>query len=111
MPAGDGPIDARFAHLDAKALIELASSLADYGEAGGLSHDLMLQVGRYAEATYAEDVDVLLAIARMYLFGGEPRRARDVLFQTGGIGESEARVLSLLSDALALLDDPRGAEQ
>ena len=75
----DAPIDPRFANLDAGATVELCSSLADYGEAGGLSRDLMMQVGRYAEARYGEDHEVLLAAARMYLLGGEAIRARAVL--------------------------------
>jgi eukaryotic-like serine/threonine-protein kinase len=112
MPVGsDAQSDARFANLDANAIIELCSSLADYGEAGGLSAELMMQVGRYAEARYSADIDVLLAIARMYLLGGEAQRARDALLRAGKLGSGDGRVLPLLSQALKLLGDPRTAER
>ncbi len=97
MPAGsDAPIDPRFANLDANATIELCSSLADYGEAGGLSRDLMMQVGRFAEARYADDLEVLLAVARMYLLGGEAERARGALVRAGKLAPDDARVTPLL---------------
>jgi eukaryotic-like serine/threonine-protein kinase len=108
---GEHPIDPRFANLDANATIELCSSLADYGEAGGLSRDLMMQVGRYAEARYGDDLEVLVAAARMYLLGGEAVRARTVLVRAGRLGLDEERVLPLLANVLTLLGDPRSAEQ
>ncbi len=111
MSGGEAPIDPRFANLDANATIELCSSLADYGEAGGLSRDLMMQVGRYAEARYAGDLEVLLAVARMYLLGGEAPRAQAVLVRGGRLGVDEERVLPLLANVLALLGDGRTAEQ
>ena len=112
MSAGpEAPIDPRFANLDANATVELCSSLADYGEAGGLSRDLMMQVGRYAEARYAGDLEVLLAVARMYLLGSEAERSRTVLVRAGQLGQDEERVLSLLASVLTLLGDPRTPEQ
>src|SRR4051812_28598914 len=103
--------DARFANLDANALIELCGSLADYGEAGGLSRGLMLQVGRYAEGRYADDLEVLLAVSRMYLLGSEIARAKVALLGAGRLGHDEERVLPLLDHVLKLLGDPRSAEQ
>src|SRR5947209_11980333 len=91
----DAPVDPRFANLDASATIELCSSLADYGEAGGLSRDLMMQVGRYAEARYGDDIEVLPAVAKMYLLGGESERARSALVRAGRLVLDEARVVPL----------------
>jgi eukaryotic-like serine/threonine-protein kinase len=108
---GEAPIDPRFANLDANATIELCSSLADYGEAGGLSRDLMMQVGRYAESRYGDDLEVLLATARMYQLGGEVERARVVLVHAGRLGQDDERVLPLLSSVLTLLGEPGTAEQ
>src|ERR1700744_4586046 len=103
----DAPVDPRFANLDATATIELCSSLADYGEAGGLSRDLMMQVGRFAEARLAGDLEVLLAVARMYLLGGEAERARGSLVRAGKLAPDDARVQPLLDHVLDLLDVPR----
>src|SRR6185312_12577687 len=112
MSAGrDAPVDPRFATLDANGTIELCSSLADYGEAGGLSRDLMLKVGRYAESRYAREVEVLLAVGRMYLLGGEAGHARRVLVQAGHLGVEEGRIVPLLDQALERLGDMRTAEQ
>ncbi len=112
MPAGDdAPVDPRFANLDASATIELCSSLADYGEAGGLSRDLMMQVGRYAEGRYADNLEVLLAVGRMYLLGGEAARAREALVRAGLLGNDDARVLPLLDHVLDLLEDRRSAKE
>ncbi len=112
MPSGgDAPIDPRFANLDANATIELCGSLADYGEAGGLSRDLMMQVGGYAEARYGDDLEVLLATARMYQLGGEVERARAVLVRAGTLGQDDDRVLPVLSSVLASLGESRTAEQ
>src|SRR5689334_16202908 len=112
MSAGsDAPVDPRFANLDANATIELCTSLADYGEAGGLSRELMLQVGRFAEARFAGDIEVLLAVGRMYLLGGEAERARDALLRAGLLQVDDARVVPLLDHVLALLDDPRTAAE
>ncbi len=112
MSAGsDAPVDPRFANLDANATIELCSSLADYGEAGGLSRDLMLQVGRFAETRYGREIEVLLAVGRMYLLGGEAARARGALVRAGQLGLDEARIIPLLDQVLDQLDDPRTAEQ
>jgi serine/threonine-protein kinase len=107
----DDLTDPRFANLDAVGTVELCNSLADYGEAGGLSRDLMLQVGRFAEARFGDHVEVLLAAARMYLQGGEIARSRDVLLRAGKLGREEVRVGPLLEQVLRLLDDPRSAVQ
>jgi hypothetical protein len=109
--ANNAPIDPRFAHLDANGTIELCNSLADYGEAGGLSRDLMMQVGRYAEARYGDELEVLLALARMYLLGGEAARAQAALVRAGKLGLDEDRVTPLLAQVLEALDDPRTVEQ
>src|SRR5580698_5554084 len=103
--------DPRLAGLDATATIDLCLSLADYAEAGGLSRELMLQVGRYAELRYGDSADVLLATARMYLHGGEPARALETLFRANRLGPDEARVRPLLDAALKKLGDPRSPAQ
>ena len=111
MAAGPDPIDQRFANLDEAGIVELCVSLADYGEAGGLSRDLMLQVGRFAEARYGRNLEVLLAVSRMYLLGGETVRAKAALLRAGKLWPDEARVRPLLAHTLELLDDPRPVEQ
>ncbi|MFT3774388.1 MAG: protein kinase [Minicystis sp.] len=103
--------DPRFATLDAPGVVELCTSLADYGEAGGLSKELMLQVGSFAEARFGRDVEVMLAVARMYLLGGETVRARTTLVRAGQTWPDESRVRPLLAHALKLLDDPRSVEE
>src|ERR1700761_105913 len=92
--------DPRFANLDAGAIVDLCNSLADYGEAGGLSRDLMMQVGRYAEIRFAGDLEVLLAVARMYLLGGEAERARASLVRAGKLAPDDAREQPLLAHVL-----------
>ena len=69
--------------LDEAATIELCKSLAEYGEAGGLSVDLMLRVGSYATQSFPKNLEVLLAAARMYRMGGELSRARSTLLGAG----------------------------
>ena len=99
--------DPRFATLDAPGVVELCNSLADYGEAGGLSRELMLQVGSFAEARFTDDLEVLLAVARMYLLGDETVRARATLVRAGKRWPDESRVRPLLAHVLRLLDDHR----
>jgi serine/threonine-protein kinase len=112
MSFGRDPLgDPRFATLDAQGMVELCSSLAEYGEAGGLSRDLMLQVGGFAEARFAREVEVMLAVSRMYLLGGEADRARAALVRAGRDWPDESRVTPLLTHALQLLDDPRSVEE
>jgi eukaryotic-like serine/threonine-protein kinase len=103
--------DPRFATLDAPGVVELCNSLADYGEAGGLSRELMLQVGSFAEARFTDDLEVLLAVARMYLLGGETARARATLVRAGKRWPDESRVRPLLAHALRLLDDHRSVDE
>ena len=107
----DDQLDPRFASLGEAGIVELCSSLADYGEAGGLSRDLMLQVGRFAEARYGRNLEVLLAVSRMYLLGEETVRAKAALLRAGKLWPEEARVKPLLSHTLKLLDDTRSVEQ
>ena len=96
----------QFATLDAAGLVELCGSLADYGEAGGLSRELMLQVGVFGEARFGGEVEVQLAVARMYLLGGESTRARDVLTRAAQVWPDEPRVRPLLAEVRSLLDAP-----
>jgi serine/threonine-protein kinase len=100
-----------FASLDGPGLVELCTSLADYGEAGGLSRDLMLRVGSFAEANFAHDVEVMLAASRMYLLGGETERSLSALIGAGRRWPDEDRVRPLLAHALRLLEDPRTVEE
>jgi eukaryotic-like serine/threonine-protein kinase len=112
MPAlDDAALEARFANLDANAIIDLCTSLADYGEAGGLSPELMMQVGRYAEARYAGEPEVLFAVGRMFLAGGETLRARGALVSAARLGMDEGIVLPVLDEVLGQLRDPRSAEE
>src|SRR3954470_21508940 len=108
MSAGrEGPSDARFANLDANGTMDLCNSLADYGEAGGLSPELMLRVGRFAEGKFGDNQDVLVAAARMYFLGGEPSRARSALLRAACVGPDDARMRVLLGDVLEALADPQ----
>ena len=111
MAVGPDANDERFATLDRAGIVELCSSLADYGEAGGLSRDLMMQVGRFAEARFGRDLEVLLAVSRMYLLGGETIRAKAALLRAGKLWPDETRVRPLLAHTLELLDDPRPVDQ
>jgi serine/threonine-protein kinase len=107
----DDQIDPRFATLSEAGIVELCGSLSDYGEAGGLSRDLMLQVGRFSETRYGHDLEVLLAVSRMYVIGGETTRAKAALVRAGKLWPDEARVPPLLAHTLKLLDDPRSVDQ
>src|SRR4051812_48100374 len=102
-----GAIDPRFANLDADGTVDLCNSLADYAEAGGLSLELMLRVGRFAEIKYTGNADVLMAVARMYFHGGELTRARSTLLKAGRMGPEDARLRLLLGEVLMALADPR----
>ena len=111
MSAGrDASIDPQLASLDAAGTVELCNSLADYGEAGGLSPELMLRVGKYAESKYDGNVDVLVAVGRMYLMGGEPARAKATLLRAGRIGPREPRLRVLLGDVLRELGEGRSVD-
>jgi eukaryotic-like serine/threonine-protein kinase len=97
------PIDPQFADLNAAGMIYLCQSLSDYAEAGGLSRDLMLRVGHHASSRYADELDVLLAVARMYQVGGELQRARGALLRAGKLAPNDARLLPLLGEVLLAL--------
>src|SRR3954469_17639552 len=113
-------IDPQLANLDRDGMLELCQSLADYAEAGGLSRDLMLRAGRHATVQWPADIEVLLAVGRMYRLGGELSRARATLVQGGKIAARDARqfrprsalLLHLLRevlDALDVTDSPEDA--
>ena len=92
--------EAQLSTLDRAATLALCTTLGDYGEAGALSHDLMLRAGRDATTRFAGDVDVLLAAARMYQLGGEVELARRVLLHAGKLAPEEARTLRQLGEVL-----------
>lgn len=75
--------DEQLSNLDSSATLALCKTLADYGEAGALSHELMLRVGEYATSRFGGDLDILLAVARMYQLGDEAELARKVLLRAG----------------------------
>src|SRR5262245_43609776 len=97
------PLEPQFDDLNAAGTIELCQSLSDYAEAGGLSLELMLRVGGFASARYASDLEVLLAVARMYQVGGELERAREALVRAGKLAPHDARLLHLLREVLLSL--------
>ncbi len=99
-PAPVTTADSQLSGLDETATIELCKSLADYGEAGGLSRDLMLRVGSYATASFPKNLDVLLAAARMYRMGGELDHAKTTLLGAGKLAPTEARTVGLLKEVL-----------
>jgi serine/threonine protein kinase len=98
--------DSQLSSLDSAATLALCQTLGDYGEAGALSHDLMLRAGQYATSRFAGDLDILLAAARMYQLGGELDRARKVLLRAGKLAPDEARTLRQLGEVLRALGLP-----
>ncbi|MEO5727704.1 MAG: protein kinase, partial [Byssovorax sp.] len=98
--------DSQLSNLDKAATLALCKTLGDYGEAGALSHGLMLQAGRYATTRFAGDLDILLATARMYQLGGELGLAREVLLDAGSIAPQEKRTLHQLGEVLGALGLP-----
>jgi serine/threonine-protein kinase len=98
--------DSQLSNLDGPATLALCTTLGDYGEAGALSHDLMLRAGQYATTRFAGDLDILLAAARMYQLGGELERARKVLIHAGKIAPEEKRTLRQLGEVLRELGLP-----
>jgi eukaryotic-like serine/threonine-protein kinase len=98
--------DSQLSNLDGPATLALCKTLGDYGEAGALSHDLMLQAGRYATTRFAGDLDILLAAARMYQLGGELGLARQVLLDAGALAPQEKRTLQQLGEVLSELGLP-----
>ena len=98
--------DSQLSNLDKAATLALCKTLGDYGEAGALSHGLMLQAGRYATTRFADDLDILLAAARMYQLGGELGLAREVLLDAGSIAPQEKRTLHQLGEVLGALGLP-----
>src|SRR5262245_56614342 len=112
MPGQDRPpIDPQFADLDASGMIKLCQSLADYAEAGGLSRELMLRAGGYASARYADDLEVLLAVARMYQASSELARARAALVRAGKLAPSDVRLRRLLGEVLRALGGKQSIDE
>jgi serine/threonine-protein kinase len=98
--------DAQLSNLDSAATLALCNTLAEYGEAGALSHDLMLRAGQYATSRFGDDLDILLAAARMYQLGDETELARKVLLRAGKLAPDETRTLRQLGDVLRALGLP-----
>ncbi len=98
--------DSQLSNLDGPATLALCTTLGDYGEAGALSHDLMLRAGQYATTRFADDLEILLAAARMYQLGGELERARKVLLRAGKLAPDEKRTLRHLGEVLKELGLP-----
>jgi len=98
--------DAQLSNLDSAATLALCNTLAEYGEAGALSHELMLRAGQYATTRFGDDLDILLAAARMYQLGDETELARKVLLRAGKLAPEESRTLRQLGEVLRLLGLP-----
>ena len=84
--------------------------LAERGETetGTLSVELVREVGREAEAMYPDDSEILLAVGRMYLAGGEIQKALRPLTRAGKITAS-SRAFRLLGEVLLRLGDAQVA--
>ena len=92
--------DSPLSTLDGPATLALCITLGDYGEAGALSHDLMLRAGQYATTRFADDLEILLAAARMYQLGGELDLARRALLRAGKRAPDDKRTLRQLGEVL-----------
>lgn len=84
--------------------------LAERGEtqSGALSVELVREVGREAEAMYPDDSEILLAVGRMYLAGGEIQKALRPLTRAGKI-KASSRAFRLLGEVLLRLGDAQVA--
>jgi tetratricopeptide (TPR) repeat protein len=95
----------------AGATIELCNSFAEYAEAGAYNRALLIDAGRHAVQRYPDQVDVLVAVGRMYLAADELAPAQAILEQAARRAPQDGRVVRLLAGALLRLGDARGAEE
>ncbi|MBK8258907.1 MAG: hypothetical protein IPK82_40390 [Polyangiaceae bacterium] len=89
--------------------LDLCARLAAYAEAGAAQREVLLQAGADATQRFADDVGVLVAVARMYLMAEELGEAENALRRALHRSTSEPDALRLLGEVKLRQGDPTEA--
>jgi tetratricopeptide (TPR) repeat protein len=89
--------------------LDLCARLASYGEAGAAPSDLLRRVGAEATRRFGDDVEVLIAVGRMYLMGEELAEAEKALRRATRLAPQDPHALRLLGEVLLRQGDPTAA--
>src|SRR5262245_32110367 len=85
--------------VDLSATLELLSSLTQYAEAGAVQPHTLAQAAQHALEQHGDHIDVLVAVAKLYLSAGERGEASRVLGRAERIAPEDDRVTQLLNEA------------
>lgn len=90
--------------------IALCAQFSEYAEAGAYNRTLLLEAGRFAVQRFPEEVDVLVAVARMYIAADELAAAHAILEHAQRLDPLDSRVARLFAGVLLGEGDSRRAE-
>ena len=86
--------------VDLSATLDLLASLTQYAEAGAIQPNTIAQAAQHALDEHGDRVEVIVAVAKLYLAVGDRTSAAVVLGRaTSGDGAEDARVTQLLVEA------------
>ena len=84
--------------VDLSATLELLASLTQYAEAGAIQPNTIAQAAQHALDEHGARVEVIVAVAKLYLAVGDRTSAAVVLGRAGGSASQDPRVTQLLAE-------------
>ncbi|MFO0587584.1 MAG: protein kinase [Polyangiaceae bacterium] len=85
--------------VDLSDTLELLASLTQYAEAGAVQPHTLAQAAKHALEQHGENVDVLFAVAKLYLATGDRGEAGKLLQRASQIAPGDKRASQLMSEA------------
>src|SRR5262245_48582676 len=80
------------------ATLELVAQLTQYAEAGAVQPHTLAQAAQHALEEHGDDIEVLLAVAKLYLSTGDRTEAARVLGGATQVSPDDARIAQLAAD-------------
>ncbi len=85
--------------VDLSDTLELLASLTQYAEAGAVQPHTLAQAAQHALEEHGDQIDVLFAVAKLYLATGERGEAGKLLQQASRIAPEDKRAVQLMAEA------------
>ncbi len=85
--------------VDLSDTLELLASLTQYAEAGAVQPHTLAQAAQHALEQHGDHVDVLFAVAKLYLATGDRGEAGRLLQQAARVAPEDKRAVQLMADA------------
>ncbi len=85
--------------VDLSDTLVLLASLTQYAEAGAVQPNTLAQAAQHALEQHGDHVDVLFAVAKLYLATGDRGEAGKLLQQAARVAPEDKRAVQLMADA------------